>query len=233
MKISCIIPVHSAEHYLAAAIDSVLAQDWPLHEVILINDGSTDGSAGVLKRYGDRIQVIEQAHSGAAAARNAGLRKATGEVVAFQDADDIWPAGRLKAMAAALVGDPAADIVAGLVEFLDQRSEQPRAKENLRTLHRVHCMPSLLIRRRAIERVGMFNENLTVAEDTEWVMRARRENITFKLVDTLALTYRLHAANSSRDISRNQSNALDAFRALSVMRRTNAAKKADANDDGS
>ena len=219
MNISCIIPVHNGERYLAEALDSVLTQDWPGAEIIVVNDGSTDGTTAMLKGYGGAIQVVEQPHLGVSAARNRGIRIATGDVIAFQDADDIWPAGRLRAMAEALDADTSADIVAGLVEMRDERRVKPALRENLATLRRLHHMASLLIRRSVFDRIGLFDESMRVAEDTEFVMRARQRGITFKLVDQLALIYRLHGESLSQDIGQNQSAALEMMRSLSLRRR--------------
>jgi len=220
MDISCIIPAHNAERHLAAALESVLAQDWPLHEIIAVDDGSTDSTPDILHRYRDRVSTVTQSHAGVSAARNVGLRTASGDVIAFLDADDIWPAGRLAALAGALAADASADVVAGLVEILDQRTAGPRMKEDLRTQHRLHCLGSALIRRSVFDRVGPFNESLTVVEDTEFIMRARDRNIVFRRIDVAALVYRLHSGNISQDVARNQSSTLDAFRTLSLMRRS-------------
>ena len=220
MNISCVIPVHNAERYLSEALDSALAQDWPLHEIIAVDDGSTDCTAGILRAYQNRIKIVAQPHSGVSAARNTGLRTASGDVFAFLDADDIWPAGRLSALAGALKADASTDIVAGLVEILDQRTARPQVKEDLRTLHRLHLVGSMLIRRTVFERVGLFNESLKVAEDTEFIMRARHRKIAFTRIDVTSLVYRLHPGNISQDVTRIQSSTLDAFRALSLMRRS-------------
>jgi glycosyltransferase involved in cell wall biosynthesis len=220
MNISCVIPVHNAERYLSDAIDSALAQDWPLHEIVAVDDGSTDGSAAILRGYQDRIRIVTQTHSGVSAARNTGLRAASGDVLAFLDADDIWPVGRLSALAGALMADASADIVAGLVEILDQRTARSQAKEDLRTLHRLHLVGSMLIRRTVFDRVGLFNESLKVAEDTEFIMRARHRKIPFTCIDVTSLVYRLHPGDISQDIDRIHSSTLDAFRALSLMRRS-------------
>lgn len=220
MRISCIVPVYNGERYLSEALDSVLAQDRQPFEIVVVDDGSTDGTAAILQAYAGSIRVIRQHNQGAAAARNAGLRETTSDVIAFLDSDDIWPTGRMKVLAEVLERDAAADVAAGLVEILDQRPAKPAAREDLRTLHRVHCVGSLLMRRSVFDRVGGFNESLRVVEDTEFIMHARDRGIAFKLIDVVSVIYRLHAGNISRDINRNQSSALDAIR--SVMRRRRA-----------
>jgi glycosyltransferase involved in cell wall biosynthesis len=219
MRISCIIPLYNAEKYLAETLDSVIAQDWPLHEIIVVDDGSTDDSRRVLDRYAEFVRLIEQPHAGVAAARNRGLREATGDVIAFQDSDDLWPPGRLRRLAESLQDDDSVDIVAGRVEVLDERAVKPRATERLETMHRPMMLASLLIRPGVFGRVGFFNERLNTASDTEFIMRCRRLSIPSKKIDATTLIYRLHTTNISRDIDRNFSNTVDALRVISSMRR--------------
>jgi hypothetical protein len=90
MHVSVIIPAHNSANSLALSVDSALCQTVPPHEIIVINDGSTDGTADVARRYGDRIVFLEQENAGQGAARNAGLAVASGEYIAFLDADDYW-----------------------------------------------------------------------------------------------------------------------------------------------
>ena len=95
IQVSAIVPVFNGESTIAAAIDSVLNQNFDATEVIVINDGSTDGTALILRSYGSKIRVIEQSNRGVSAARNAGAAIARGEYLAFLDADDEWLPGKL------------------------------------------------------------------------------------------------------------------------------------------
>src|ERR1700704_1423104 len=94
-RISVILPVYNREQTVARAIRSVLAQTWTSLELIVVDDGSTDGTRDVLRSFGSQITVIEQPHAGAYAARNRGLREARGELIAFIDSDDVWLPDRL------------------------------------------------------------------------------------------------------------------------------------------
>jgi len=89
-RVSAIIPAYNAETFIREAVDSALGQTHPDVEVIVVDDSSTDDTAGVLQSYGDRIIVHHQPNGGVAAARNAGARRASGSWVAFLDADDVW-----------------------------------------------------------------------------------------------------------------------------------------------
>ena len=96
MKVSAVIPVYNAEGTIAAAVESALAQRFDGgFEVIVVNDGSTDGTRAVLEKFGARIAVIDQPRQGVSAARNAGIKAAAGEYVALLDADDEWTEDKL------------------------------------------------------------------------------------------------------------------------------------------
>ena len=93
--ISCIVPVYNGERYLAETLQSILGQRVGPLEVIVVDDGSTDGTAGVARRFGSAIRVLHQTNAGPAAARNLGLSEARGDFVAFLDADDLWKPDKL------------------------------------------------------------------------------------------------------------------------------------------
>ena len=107
--ISCVMPVYNAEKYLAAAVESVLGQSYPYFELLLVDDGSTDGSSAICggaSRKDDRVKLLSRPNGGAAAARNAGLAAATGRYLTFVDADDILKPGAFAAIARAAAADP-------------------------------------------------------------------------------------------------------------------------------
>src|SRR5215475_2242760 len=88
--ISCIVPVYNGEKYLAEAIETIVQQSYRPLEIIIADDGSTDGTAKVAERYSNLLRYLRQDNAGTAAARNLGLSAAVGEFVAFLDADDLW-----------------------------------------------------------------------------------------------------------------------------------------------
>ncbi len=88
--ISCIVPVYNSEAYLGQALDSILAQTLPATEIIIIDDGSTDATPMIAAKYARHVSYIRQENQGPAGARNAGLRVASGDFLAFLDADDTW-----------------------------------------------------------------------------------------------------------------------------------------------
>jgi glycosyltransferase involved in cell wall biosynthesis len=110
--VSVIIPTYNRAELISQAIDSVLAQTVPAHEIIVADDGSTDDTAAVVAAYGDRVRYLALPHRGQpAATRNAGIRAATGVLLAFLDSDDLFLPDKLARQIAALAQTPAAGVV--------------------------------------------------------------------------------------------------------------------------
>lgn len=107
VAVSIVIPAYNAADTIGQAIESALAQDFRDMEIIVVNDGSTDGTREILRNYGDRIRVIDQINRGQAAARNVAIAASQGEYLAFLDADDYWLPGRVTSTVEALLHDTA------------------------------------------------------------------------------------------------------------------------------
>jgi len=108
MKVSVVIPTYNNERTIAATVESALEQRFDRgFEVIVVNDGSTDGTLAVLKQFGDRIRLIEQGNRGVSAARNAGIAAAAGEYIALLDGDDTWTEDKLEKSVQVLDRNPA------------------------------------------------------------------------------------------------------------------------------
>ena len=112
--VSVILPVYNGERYLGEAIESILTQDYRPIEVIVVNDGSTDNTETIAKQYDNDIIYVLQENSGPAAARNKGLRMASGGIIGFLDYDDLWSDNKLSLQLARLADDPSVEIVVGL-----------------------------------------------------------------------------------------------------------------------
>ena len=118
-RFSVIIPAFNAATTLARAIDSVRAQSWPVHEIIVVDDGSTDDTVDAARRFGDAVRLIRQRNSGVSVARNAGAAAATGDWLAFLDADDGYAPDRIKLHAAWIEEDATLDCLTGDYEYHD------------------------------------------------------------------------------------------------------------------
>lgn len=185
VQVSVIIPVYNAEHTIARAIDSVLAQQFDSIEIIAVDDGSTDASFAILDGYCDRIgtdrmKIRRQRNCGAASARNAGARLATGEYLAFLDADDEWLPGKLRACVGALGASPDAVVAYSDTIGIDgQSSRRINGSPSLEYLLNgwFALLPSAaVIRRRIFETCGGFSESFgrgDLGEDTYLALRLR------------------------------------------------------------
>lgn len=204
--VSAIIPAYNAAAFLAEAIESVLAQRYPDIEIIVVDDGSTDDPGEVARRFPRAVRCVRQDNAGPAAARNRGIRMACGEFIAFLDADDLWPADKLDIQMPRLAGDPALDVVAGRIQYvrLDGAAELDlRFEDERNTVTHVH-LGSAVFRRRAFERVGLFDETLRFSEDQDWYLRAREQALSIVVVREITLLYRLHAGNMTRNATSQQ-----------------------------
>ncbi len=199
-SLSVVIPVFNGETYLADAVESVRRQAYTDLEVILVDDGSTDGTADVIRRLPpDGLHYVRQDNGGPARARNRGLARARGSIIGFLDADDLWPAGRLHRQLAVLQRDPSIDIVLGRVQLVRATGAAPGLPLEESSLPFVLLTPTAaLFRRRVFERVGGFDEALRYGEDSDWFMRAREREVRVVLEQDVALLYRRHAGNMTR-----------------------------------
>jgi glycosyltransferase involved in cell wall biosynthesis len=198
--ISVVIPVFNAEPHLAEALDSVVTQSHPSIEVLVIDDGSTDGSGEVARRYPDpRIRVVSQPNSGPAAARNRGVLIAKGEFLAFLDADDIWEPFKLKLQLDVLQAHPNVAMVFGDAVHV-QANPDSRTPRLVRCggVMRGHSVGTLLIRATEFHRVGPFSTQWRVGEFLDWYARAIDLGLEAITVPEVVLMRRLHGDNLGR-----------------------------------
>jgi glycosyltransferase involved in cell wall biosynthesis len=198
-RITVMIGVYNGADYLGEAIDSVLAQTRPVHELIVVDDGSTDRSGAIAESYGPPVRCIRQDRGGMAASRNRAVREATGDFFAFLDADDRFPAEKLERQLGVFEADPTLDVVYGHVtEFLS-----PDLDEEARALLRPpnHDLPwptpnLMLVRREAFFRVGPFSTDLKVGIGVDWYARAGEAGLKSVVPPIVVLERRLHAENN-------------------------------------
>jgi glycosyltransferase involved in cell wall biosynthesis len=187
--VTAVIPVRDGAAFLADALHCAQAQ---ADDVIVVDDGSTDGSAEIARAHG--VRVVRGGAPGAGPSRNAGVAAATGDLIAFLDADDRWPEGSLRKRMAAL--DEGIDLVYGRVrEFLD-RDAPPHAVPRPPALAPIPS--AILVRRASFERTGGFPADVPGAEAVAWYARALAAGLRVRTVDSVACERRLHAGNVGR-----------------------------------
>jgi glycosyltransferase involved in cell wall biosynthesis len=200
--VSVVIPVYNGEDYLAEAIGSVLAQEHHPLEIIVVDDGSTDGTATVASQFNESVRYIYQPNSGPAAARNRGLKMARGEVIGFVDADDLWVKNKLNRQLGLLADNPSVQIVIGLahtVEIVGSVDGKPRLEQVMDPAVNL-TVGSALFRRPVFDRVGLFDETLPYCEDWDWFMRARELDVPMMIHQDVALLYRRHRENMTNRV---------------------------------
>jgi glycosyltransferase involved in cell wall biosynthesis len=231
--VSVMIGVYNCASYLGEAIESVLRQSHHPVELIVVDDGSDDGSGAVAQRYGADVHCIRQARGGMAAARNRAVEEASGSFFAFLDADDRFPPTKLERQLAVFAADPELDMVFGHVtEFLS-----PDLSEEARALLRapVEDMPwptpnLMLVRRDSYLRVGPFSTDLRVGIGVDWYARATEAGLKSAIPPVIALERRLHATNNGVRERASRPQYLHVLKAALDRRRT--LENADSRDAG-
>jgi glycosyltransferase involved in cell wall biosynthesis len=194
--VSVVVGAFEAERHIAAALESALAQDYESLEVIVVDDGSTDATADIARGYD--VRLIQQANGGQGAAKNTGVAAASGSLIAFLDADDLWAPRKVSRQVAVLAAEPqAAGVLVRLETLLEPGLPHP---EWLPRSREYPWFPpsSWLLRREALDAIGPFDET-SVGPDFDWMLRARDGGLTFAIVSEVLGTYRMHGANASYD----------------------------------
>jgi len=224
-SVSCIIPVFNGERYLSEALDSVYAQTLQPAKIIIVDDGSTDGTVDLIAALPNEIEKIRQENKGPAAARNAGLRRAETEFVAFLDADDLWHKEKSQRQLARFEACP--DLV--LVTAHSQNFWEPELKDEELALQQspaakpqVGASGTAMVRRSLFDRVGYFDAENTHRDYHDWLFRLREQGAAVEIMTDVLLFRRMHDHNLSRD--RTTTDHDNMFRALkaSLERRRQA-----------
>jgi glycosyltransferase involved in cell wall biosynthesis len=205
--VSAVFPVHNGRRFVAAAVESVLAQTHPRVEVIVVDDGSTDDSLAVLDRFGSRLTVVRQANHGAAAALNVGFRLTRGAYVAFLDQDDLWDPLFLEQSVRCLaeLDESVAGVVADCVRIDSAGRTLPgtqtalRGRFGLRDFLVQNLFPGggVVLRHGAFLDAGGFDERLRATYDWDLWLRLCAAGRSLVALEHCLWRYRLHEANAS------------------------------------
>ncbi len=191
--ISVIVPVYNAEKYIADALQSIIYQNYFPIEILVIDDGSMDGTGEVIRSFGDQVKYTFQENSGPPFARNLGLSMAKGKYIAFLDADDLWCENKIALQLKRFKENPEVEIVLGYTQRIRLSTSDDRD----------HFIPFLdpqpmlsmgaaLMKKSAFEKVGNFDESLLYCDDMDWFLRAREEEIKIIIHDDITQLYRKH-----------------------------------------
>jgi glycosyltransferase involved in cell wall biosynthesis len=209
-RITAIIPTFNSERYICNTVESVLTQTYPVHEVIVVDDGSTDATEQVLARYAGRIRYIRQTNAGPPVARNTGLAHATGDWVALLDSDDLWVRTKIERQMEYAGAHPACGLVYTDMKTFDETGiieESVKVSRNL-TLSSGYIFPQMfaetlfqtsavLIRKSCLDAVGGFDESLRMGDDYELFLRIAR-HFELGYVDAPLVLYRQHPTQGTR-----------------------------------
>jgi glycosyltransferase involved in cell wall biosynthesis len=201
-RCSVLIPAFNVERYIATAIESALGQTFTDYEIVVVNDGSTDGTLAQIEPFMNRIVYVEQPNLGVAAARNAGVERATGEFIADLDSDDYWPPNRLERMVEYLDAYPTVALATSDSYLVYEHKETEdrtyrtlprrwgfRAENQAYWITQYNFMNRTIARTQAFQRHGTFDQSLRTCEDWDFYLRALNGGERAGLVDE-PLAYR-------------------------------------------
>jgi glycosyltransferase involved in cell wall biosynthesis len=224
-SVSVILPMFNAAPFVGAALDSIRAQSLRPSEVIVVDDGSTDGSGAIVARRGD-AKLVAKAHSGAAGTLNHGVAAAQCEYLAFLDADDLWAPEKIALQVSALrAAGPGAMCFGHARHF---HSPELTAEERLK----IECpaeplagivLGTLLIRRKDFRSIGPISTQWKVGYFVDWYARAKEAGLKTVLLPEVLLERRLHRGNLSRREHQSRRDFANILK-LTLERRRLAAK---------
>ena len=215
MRFSVIIPTYNRQELLRQALDSVWAQTFTDYEVIVVDDGSADGTLDYLNSLGDRVQVLRQANQGPGAARNLGLSIARGDYIAFLDSDDLWFPWSLTIYARVIEQNGAPSFIAGKPKvFLDYADLGSIAEELLDLLKfqdylasgdewRWFGVSSFVVNRQALLHVGGFTNDRVNGEDADLALRLGVSSGFVQICSPPTFGYRSHTGNITKDTQKS------------------------------
>lgn len=192
--VSVIIPAYNAEQFIAETINSALSQTSPAYEIIVIDDGSTDNTAKIVSKFKAPVNLIQQPNKGVSAARNTGIRNATGDFIAFLDADDLWTPNKLEKQLEFFTAQPeVSTVITDELYFVDNHkiivdsylnkasfsSQLPKEPSILKTpvtwlfTQSFVATSSVVCRKNVLDKAGFFDESMSICEDRDmWIRLA-------------------------------------------------------------
>lgn len=213
VRVSVVIPTYNRAADLRRALDSVLSQTFPVAEIIVVDDGSTDNTREVVAQFGSRVSYFHQNNAGGAAARNRGIRLAKGEWIALLDHDDWWMPEKIQLQVEALHRNPGAVLAytSAWIISLDgaraiaQAVEPAQLWPALRHSNLIASCSSVMVRREAVIAAGCFDESLSISDDWDlWIRLAQKH--PFAVVSEPVTNYMVNPNSLSHDPERTMAD---------------------------
>jgi len=203
--VSIITPSYNQARYLPETIQSVLTQDYANIEYLVIDGGSTDGSADIIRSYSDRLAYwVSEPDQGQAQAINKGLRRATGSVLAWLNSDDTYPEGVVGRAVAALAAHPEHDLAYANCDYVNEAGQAWQRVAAWEFIPRrilsgipLVIQPASFFRRRALDRVGLLDESLHYLMDHDLYVRMVAAGLTFIKIEEVWARFRWHASSKT------------------------------------
>ncbi len=220
-SVSVVIPVFNGTNYLAEAVESVLSQTYTDYEVLIIDDGSTDGTWELIQSYGQRVRGFRKPNGGVASALNLGIKEMRGRWFAWLSHDDLWGPAKLERQVAFLESNPRFRACYTDFFIMDEKGFilqaintpwYPREQALCELFRGVYINGStMLIERACFDEVGLFSENWRYNQDTHMWLRLLRHFEIGLVADKLAYQ-RIHGAQDSRNVKRHRAETLEMFK---------------------
>lgn len=212
--VSVVVPVYNGERFVGECLDSLSAQTYRPLEIIIADDGSTDRSAEIAEQHTALPIVLREPHRCAPAVRNAGIRRATGEYVAFCDVDDLWTTDKIQKQVAIFEAQQEVGFVFTDYARVDAKGENLRYRkvgrlekafnksDQFASLVLRNSVPTstVMLRRSLFERIGFFDETMRIADDWDLWIRVAKSGTRMHRINEVLMHYRLHGQNISSKI---------------------------------
>ena len=198
-EVSVLIPTYNVARYLSETIHSVLAERRDSLEIVVVDDGSEDGSADIAGGFGPPVRSLRRPHEGLAATRNAAVAAARGQFLLHLDGDDLLVPGSIALRLTAFAEDSALDIVVGRIScfFSPDLDAEGRSRLQLPEPQQGHLPGASLIRAETFRRYGGFDAQFTAMSDLDWFVRAKDAGARLRSLPEVVAHRRIHGANMS------------------------------------
>jgi glycosyltransferase involved in cell wall biosynthesis len=211
--ISVIIPVYNCEKFISEALESVINQTYKPFEIIVMDDGSTDRTAEIVQQF-EGVSYFCKENSGISSTLNSGIRKVTGDLIAFLDADDYWALDKLEKQVQLLDQNAEVDAVFGYHKRFFSKTFQELSEDELADSKRVlpgYFKAAMLIRKDSFYKVGLFDESIKMGDFLDWYRRASDFGLKMEILNQIVFYRRIHGENSSL---KNKANITDYVRIM-------------------